>query len=93
MLSYLETEYNEDGSFTKTEVDSNYNTVSSETYDSSGSLLSTAAYEYDTSGKRIGSTVTVYYYDGSYTVTVTDANYKTVSEKTYDKDGNLLRGY
>ena len=93
MLSYLETEYNEDGSFTKTEVDSNYHTVGSETYDSSGSLLSTAAYEYDASGKRIGSTVTVYYYDGSYTVTVTDANYKTVSEKTYDKDGNLLRGY
>ena len=93
MLSYLETEYNEDGSFTKTEIDSNYHTIGSETYDSSGSLLSTAAYEYDASGKRIGSTVTVYYYDGSYTVTVTDANYKTVSEKTYDKDGNLIRGY
>ena len=43
MLSYLETEYNEDGSFTKTEVDSNYNTVSSVTFDCCCSLLSTAA--------------------------------------------------
>ena len=93
MLSYVDTEYNEDGSYTKSEVNSDYRTTSSETYDSSGNLLSTAAYEYDASGKRISSTVTVYYYDGSYTVTVTDADYKTVSEKTYDKDGNLLRGY
>ena len=88
---YLTTEYNSDGSFTKTEVDSSYHTTAVMTYDSTGTLISTASYQYDSQGLRSRSILTVYYYDGSYTVTEKDKNGKILSEKSYDSSGNPIK--
>lgn len=88
---YRKLEYNADGSYTQTEVDGSYHTTAVLSYDSSGTLISSAEYSYNSDGKKIRSILTVYYYDGSYTVTEKDSSNKTVSEKTYDRDGKLIR--
>ena len=87
----ISTEYQPDGSYTVVQYNANYYTDVSKSYDSSGTLLSMEEFSYDLFNKRTGSVLTTYYYDGSYTVTVKDANYKVVSEKTYDAHGNLIK--
>ena len=84
------TDYNEDGSYTESERDASYHTTVSRTYDGSGALVSMAEYSYDSSGKRTGSVLTTYYYDGSYMVTVKDADSRTVSETVYDASGQPI---
>lgn len=86
----IHTTYNSDGSYVVSELDSEYHTLVTMTYDVSGTLLSKIEYYYNSSGEKDGSVQTTYYYDGSYTVVVKDANFKTTSEKTYDKDGNPI---
>ena len=86
----IRTVYNEDGSYTESESNASYRTTASRTYDSSGTLISTAEYSYNADGTRSGSVLTTYYYDGSYTVTIKDGNSRTVSERTYDADGNPI---
>lgn len=83
--------YNDDGSYTESESDTSYNIIVTRTYDSAGTLVGSVEYSYDSSGSRTGSTLTTYYYDGSYTITVKDGNSRTVSEKTYDASGNLIK--
>lgn len=88
---YRKTEYSTDGSYTETEVDKAYHTTDVTTYDSAGTLISKASYQYDSEGMRSRSILTVYYYDGSYTVTEKDKNGKVISEKTYDSSGKPIR--
>ena len=85
----MDLEYNEDGSYTREEMDADYHVVASWTYDSADNLVSTAEYTYNSSGTRTKSVLTIYYHDGSYTVTVKEGS-KTVSEKTYDANGKLI---
>lgn len=85
----VELEYNEDGSYTREELDADYHTLASWTYDNSGTLVSKAEYTYDSSGRKTKSVSTIYYRDGTYTVTVKEGT-KTVSEKTYDANGKLI---
>ena len=85
----VDLEYNEDGSYTREEMDADYHVVASWTYDSADNLVSTAEYTYNSSGTRTKSVLTIYYHDGSYTVTVKEGS-KTVSEKTYDANGKLI---
>ena len=84
-------EYAEDGSLTETEMDENYNTLVSRNYDAAGELVSQVENRYDEAGNWTGSVSTLYYYDGSYMVTEKDANYKVISQNTYDADGNLIK--
>ena len=87
----LQTDYNEDGSYTQTERNASYNLVASWTYDNTGTLLSHMEYRYDSAGKNTETVLTTYYYDGSYTVTVKNADFKTVSENNYDANGKLIK--
>ena len=87
---YTQWEYNEDGSYTQTEVDDQYHTTGIWTYDNTETLISSVEYSYDGNGNRSGSTAITYYYDGSYTVTVKDGKYRLVSENTYDANGKLI---
>lgn len=89
-LGSIRSEYSGDGSYTQTEMDASYHTTAVRTYDSADTLLSMVEYSYDSSGKQIRSVLTTYYYDGSYTVTEKDANYRIVSEITYDAQGNPI---
>lgn len=86
----LVTEYHEDGSYTEIQRDSSYHDQTSKTYDSSGTLVNEVEYSYNSDGTRKGSTSTVYYNDGSYTVTVTEGYTTIVSRKTYDANGRLI---
>ena len=88
---YRKLEYNTDGSHTETEVDRSYNTTGVLTYDSTGTLISEVAYYYNSDGTRSRSVHTVYYYDGSYTVTEKDKGGKILSEKSYDRNGNPMK--
>lgn len=88
---HIRLEYNPDGSCTQTEVDKDYHTTAALTYDSTGALISKAEYRYNSEGKKTRSILTVYYYDGSYTVTEKDGSNKTLSEKTYDRNGKLIQ--
>ena len=90
-LGSTRTEYSADGSYTVSERNANYNVLVSRTYDSAGTLLSMVENSYDSSNQKTGSVLTTYYYDGSYTVVVKDAQYKIISEKTYDAAGNLIK--
>lgn len=89
-LGSVRYEYNEDGSYTQTEMDASYNTTAVRTYDSGDTLISMVEYHYDSDGERIRTVLTTYYYDGSYTVTEKDADFKIVSEITYDAQGNPI---
>lgn len=90
-LGSTRTTYEEDGSYTISEVDTSYNTLVSRTYDVSGNLVSILENSYDSAGMWAGSVSTYYYYDGSYMITKKDSNYKVVSQKTYDAEGNLVK--
>lgn len=90
-LGQLNTKHEEDGSYTEEEWDESYNMLISRTYDPTGKLISILENQYDSSGKRIGSVSTNYYYDGSYMITEKDSNYNIVSQKTYDAEGNLVK--
>lgn len=84
-------EYAEDGSLTETEMDENYNTLVIRNYDAAGALVSQVENRYDETGSWAGSVSTLYYYDGSYMVTEKDANYKVISQNTYDANGVLIK--
>ena len=87
----ISTQYNSDGSYTISERNAQYYPLVTRFYDDIGTLLSMEENSYDSSNKKTGSVLTTYYYDGSYTVTVKDAESKTVSEKTYDAQGNPIK--
>lgn len=82
--------YHEDGSYTRIETDASYHDLTSKTYDSSGTLINDIEYSYNRDGTRKGSTSTVYYNDGSYTVTITEGYSTIVSRKTYDANGKQI---
>lgn len=86
----IRTEYHEDGSYTESDINTDYRTTESRTYDAAGTLISVTETHYGSDGRFAGSVSTIYFYDGSYTVTEKDANYRIVSEKTYDASGKLI---
>ena len=87
---HVTTKYHEDGSYTRTETDASYHDLTSNTYDSFGNLINEIEYSYNSDGTRKGSTSTVYYNDGSYTVTIIEGYTTIVSRKTYDSNGKRI---
>lgn len=87
----LETEYHDDGSYTRTDMNPSYRTLATATYDKAGKLIEKEEFSYDDEGLRTGSVATSYHPDGSYTVTTKKGYTEIISEKTYDASGNLIR--
>ena len=80
MLSYISTNYSEDGSYRTYEYDGDYNTIGSQSYDASGNLQTWNEYEYDSNGNQ--SKVICYNADGT-------VSYDTVY--TYDETGKMTQ--
>lgn len=82
--------YAEDGSYTVSQTDLNYNTLFSKIYNEAGKLMESTEYFYDENGERESSSSVIYEEDGSYTEEERDASYHLTVSRTYDALGSLV---
>ena len=82
--------YRADGTYTVSENDENYRSLSYKEYNSDGTLISSTEYRYDANGESNGQIRQEYNTDGSYTQTEVDKDYHTTMSMTFDSSGTLI---